>query len=104
MYEISQMKGREQTAIHMKSSLEVINLENIEAKLAAHRESIKPIEEQYNIVKGKSSIRPESHEKLRFNNTGLEKDYKDIQSNKIYELIKDKQDQADRPKEDILLE
>ena len=103
---MSQLKGREQTAIHMKSSLEVINLDNIEAKLAVHRESIKPIEEQYNILKGKSNIRPEnnSREKLRFNNINVEKDYRDIQPDKVYELIKDKQDQADRPKEELLLE
>ena len=76
-------------------------MDNIEAKLAAHRESIKPIEEQYNIVKGRSNIRPEndSREKLRFSNVNVERDYRGIQPDKVYELIKDKQDQADRPKE-----
>ena len=37
VYEMSNLKSREQTAVHMKSSLEVINLDNIEAKLAAHK-------------------------------------------------------------------
>jgi hypothetical protein len=104
-YEISKLKEREQTAVHMKSSLEVINLENIEAKLEAHRQTIRPIEEQYNLLKGKSSVRPEAHskERLRFN-VDVDKEYRDLQPQQVYELIKDKQDQLDRPKEDVLLE
>ena len=90
-YEISKLKEREQTAVHVKSSLQVINLDNIQAKLEAHRSSMKPIEQQYNMVKGKSSIRPESKERLKFN-VDVEKEYKNIRPQQVYELIKEKQE------------
>lgn len=88
-YEISKAKEREQTAAHVKSSLEVINLENIEAKLEAHRISMRPIEEQYNAMKGKSvgEVKERSHEKLRFN-IDVDKEYKNMQPQKVYEFIK----------------
>jgi hypothetical protein len=35
--------------------------------LEAHRQTLKPIEEQYNILKGKSALEPQYREKLRFN-------------------------------------
>ena len=55
-YSIFKGEGRQQSAVHVKSSLEVINLDNIEAKLQAHRQTMKPIQEQYNLIKGKSTI------------------------------------------------
>ena len=45
-------------------------MDNIEAKLEAHRQTMKPIEEQYNIMKGKSALVQEekpSKSNLRFN-------------------------------------
>ena len=42
-YTIANEKDRFQEAYHVKSSLDVINLENIESKLEAHRRMMKPI-------------------------------------------------------------
>lgn len=52
-YTIADNPSRFQQAIHVKSSLDTINLENIEAKLEAHRRSMKPIEERYNEERGR---------------------------------------------------
>ena len=43
------------------------------------------------MVKGKSSIRPESKERLKFN-VDVEKEYKNIRPQQVYELIKEKQE------------
>ena len=46
---------------------------------------MRPIEEQYNMIKGKSSIRPEgsSKEKLRFN-VDVDKEYKNMKPSQVY--------------------
>ena len=49
---MADLPSRFQQVSHVKSSLDAINLENIEAKLEAHRRKMKPIEDKYNEAKG----------------------------------------------------
>ena len=51
--------------------------------MEAHRQTLKPIEEQYNILKGKSIVEPQYKEKLRFN-IDAEREFRESQPTRVY--------------------
>lgn len=53
-YTLIDTKSRFQNVTHVQSSLDQISLENIEAKLEAHRRNMREIEEEYHAKKGKN--------------------------------------------------
>ncbi len=51
-YDLAKEKDRQQTVLHVKSSLDTMTLDNVEAKLEAHRRELKAVEDQYKAKKG----------------------------------------------------
>lgn len=51
-YDLAKEKGREQTVVHVKSSMDSLTLENVEAKLEAHRRELRNVESMYKAKKG----------------------------------------------------
>ena len=86
-YTIAHEKDRFQEAYHVKSSLDVINLENIQSKLEAHRKMMKPIEDSYNEKKGKTTA-PDRYGFFQ-TNINIDKQFDDLKQkngNEVYEL------------------
>ncbi len=51
-YDLAKQKDRQQTVVHVKSSLDNMSLQNVQAKLQAHRRELKGIEDSYKMKKG----------------------------------------------------
>jgi hypothetical protein len=67
-------------------------LENIEAKLEAHRMAMQPLEEEYFHSRGKA---PPQHSQLKFRQD-IDQDYKEMETQQVYQLIREKQQEGDR--------